>query len=94
VKIPDPTRHENPIVSKVQLRKRTGRSAARNRILQRDNYTCNMCDEPYGETYLEIDHVTPIAWGGSDDPSNLQCLCLGCHKKKTDSERQGREINK
>jgi 5-methylcytosine-specific restriction protein A len=53
-----------------------------------------MCDEPYGETYLEVDHVTPIAWGGSDDPSNLQCLCIGCHKTKTDSERQGREIDK
>jgi 5-methylcytosine-specific restriction endonuclease McrA len=90
VKIPDPTRHENPIVSKVQLRKRTGRSAARNRILQRDNYTCNMCDEPYPETYLEVDHITPMSLDGPDTDVNKQTLCLPCHLKKTISEREGR----
>jgi hypothetical protein len=29
-----------------------------------------------GSTYqLEIDHIVPKALGGSDDPSNLRCLC-------------------
>jgi 5-methylcytosine-specific restriction endonuclease McrA len=31
----------------------------------------------------EIDHVTPVAEGGTDLPSNLRTLCFVCHPKVT-----------
>ena len=35
----------------------------------------------------EIDHITPVSMGGSDDIPNLQLLCKECHKEKTGRER-------
>jgi len=34
-----------------------------------------------------VDHIIPLAHGGTDDPSNLQSLCWPCHKAKTARER-------
>lgn len=29
------------------------------------------------------DHIKPLALGGSDDDSNIRCLCKPCHEKRT-----------
>jgi len=43
-------------------------------ILQRDNYTCQLC---YSMTRrLSVHHINPQ---GSADPDNLITLCNGCH---------------
>ncbi|MBE7698659.1 HNH endonuclease signature motif containing protein [Tenacibaculum finnmarkense] len=42
---------------------------------------------PYG---YEIDHIKPLSEGGSDDPSNMQLLTIGQHKRKTARERSNR----
>ena len=31
----------------------------------------------------EVDHIVPVAEGGTDDPSNLQAINKVCHKRKT-----------
>jgi 5-methylcytosine-specific restriction endonuclease McrA len=44
----------------------------------------------------DIDHIIPLSLGGTEDSSNLQALCPGCHRKKTDLERtrnQGFDFN-
>ena len=53
----------------------------RKKVLSRDNNTCLNC----GSTkILEVDHIIPIALGGSkEDIENMQVLCKNCHKKKT-----------
>lgn len=30
-----------------------------------------------------VDHMVPLALGGADDLSNMQALCIVCHKEKT-----------
>ena len=49
-------------------------------VLRRDNYTCRYCRST--EHSLTIDHVTPVALGGSDDPSNLVACCRDCNSGK------------
>ncbi len=29
------------------------------------------------------DHIVPLAHGGSDEDSNIRCLCAECHAKRT-----------
>ncbi len=64
------------------------------RILERDEYTCQICgiSRDYLDDLcpglgdyllLEIDHITPVAMGGSGrDEDNLQVLCWRCNRKK------------
>ena len=51
---------------------------------------CVLC-EAQGKVTLatQRDHIIPLAEGGSDDPDNVQPLCLACHdeKSKTESAR-------
>jgi hypothetical protein len=52
-------------------------------VLRRDNYTCRYCrstDNP-----LRVDHVTPVALGGTDDPANLVAACQDCNAGKASS---------
>jgi len=38
---------------------------------------------------LELDHIVNVAQGGTDDESNLQSLCVSCHKVKSQKESRG-----
>lgn len=35
------------------------------------------------------DHIVPLARGGTDEDSNIRCLCADCHAKRT-AEQFGR----
>lgn len=50
-------------------------------VLKRDNFTCRYCRSSEGE--LTVDHVTPRALGGSDDPTNLVAACRDCNAGKS-----------
>lgn len=52
-------------------------------ILRRDNFTCRYCGASAPDVPLRVDHVTPVALGGSDDPSNLVASCEPCNSGKT-----------
>lgn len=59
-------------------------------ILQRDGYACVKCGNEQGP--FDVDHIVPLAEGGTDEPSNKQTLCKPCHDKKTRPEiRRGRQ---
>ena len=48
--------------------------------MRRDNFTCRYCRSTEGE--LTVDHVTPVALGGSDKPDNLVACCKDCNAGK------------
>ncbi|WP_206461513.1 HNH endonuclease [Acinetobacter baumannii] len=54
------------------------------KIHLRDEWTCQCCGTVTKD--LELDHIVNVARGGTDDESNLQSLCVPCHKKKTQQE--------
>lgn len=37
-------------------------------VLRRDGYKCRYCGLEASATELQVDHVTPVALGGSDQP--------------------------
>jgi len=60
-------------------------SSLRQKIKERDNYTCQSCGnsthiEP--NLLLEIDHVIPVSKGGYTTEENLQTLCWKCNRSK------------
>jgi hypothetical protein len=46
-------------------------------------YTCPMRGEPFDESGYEIDHIKELRDGGTNEESNLQALCIMCHRVKT-----------
>jgi hypothetical protein len=51
-------------------------------VLKRDNHTCRYCGGAAPDVVLTVDHVTPVALGGGDDPSNLVAACRDCNAGK------------
>jgi 5-methylcytosine-specific restriction protein A len=66
----------------------------RRAIFERDGYQCQICKDSgvprivalSGPQHGVCDHIVPKAAGGTDDPSNLQCICQDCDRKKTGRE--------
>lgn len=52
-------------------------------ILRRDSYTCRYCGRSAPEVQLRVDHVTPVALGGGDEPTNLATSCHDCNSGKS-----------
>jgi 5-methylcytosine-specific restriction protein A len=63
----------------------------RKRIRQRD---CDLCQEckRHGQLSVgeQVDHITPLSAGGSDEDSNKELLCRPCHDAKSLREAGGR----
>jgi 5-methylcytosine-specific restriction endonuclease McrA len=51
----------------------------RQAVLEKSGYKCVYCGSLEN---LQVDHITPVARGGSDDISNLQTLCSRCNSNK------------
>ena len=50
------------------------------RILNRDGRECYWC----GMEANTVDHIVPVAKGGTDDPENLVAACRKCNFSKQD----------
>lgn len=59
------------------------KSKTRDKLLKQQNFKCSACGIPFTPNdIIEIDHIKPIARGGSHKMSNLQLLHAICHDKK------------
>ncbi|MGI5196945.1 HNH endonuclease [Streptomyces sp. CA-288835] len=68
-----------------QLRDSRWERHIRPRALARDAFACVVCGE---RERLEVDHVVPIAKGGTWTLDNAQTLCKPCHDAKTLRDRR------
>ncbi len=59
------------------------------------NYCCFLCGASFCQDLkdMDIDHILALESGGSDWPdlTNLSALCVPCHRRKTQLERQRRK---
>ena len=73
----------------IPLEERPGRiqvaPGTREAVFRRDGYRCQMCGASRDNgAELELDHITPVAKGGTNDIDNLQTLCKECNRNKAD----------
>lgn len=55
------------------------------KVFNRDGFTCVYCGRKSPEITLHVDHVIPVARGGSNHISNLVSACMQCNLgKRTD----------
>lgn len=52
------------------------------RILTLQKFCCAECRADTRRVGFHVDHIVPLAKGGSNNPSNLQILCPSCNSKK------------
>ena len=53
-------------------------------VFKRDRFTCGYCGKTPPNVTLEVDHIIPVAAGGSDDEMNLITSCWECNRGKSD----------
>ena len=62
-------------------------------LMSRQNNTCVYCGHRRPDRAFEIDHMTPVLRGGSNEFDNLQVICRWCNMRKgiqTDEEFRAR----
>jgi len=64
----------------------------RSRVFKRDRYECQLCGQPMDMSVTApqpfaptIDHIIPIARGGTHEPANVQSAHFICNSRKRDA---------
>ena len=56
--------------------------SARFEVFKRDSFTCQYCGRSAPDVILEVDHIIPVAEGGTNDIVNLITSCKDCNRGK------------
>jgi 5-methylcytosine-specific restriction endonuclease McrA len=65
-------------------------------LRERDGDNCYLCQQPLELGYIVIEHIIPLALGGTNEPSNVALACPECNSVKgnafvsMDNDRQPR----
>ncbi len=51
-------------------------------VFKRDKFTCQYCGRKAPDVVLNVDHITPVAEGGTNDMLNLITACFSCNNGK------------
>ncbi len=60
------------------------RKYKKNRKMAIGRDVCMRCGRPGRAILITSDHIVPLSKGGSNDATNLQCLCSECNVWKAD----------
>lgn len=69
----------------IQLRyDRHDKKRFKEEAMERDHYTCYICGKVMHKDHpdITVDHIVPMAQGGTDYPENLACSCIDCNEEK------------
>lgn len=65
------------MAERIKLQKKT-----RFEVFKRDSFTCQYCGRSSPSVILEVDHIVPVAEGGTNDLMNLITSCRDCNRGK------------
>jgi 5-methylcytosine-specific restriction endonuclease McrA len=77
--------NRNIIAKRIQKKVRVVASVSKKYFLEMckaQGYLCNLCFNLFPPSRLSIDHIHPVARGGTNNPNNLHILCLRCNQSK------------
>src|SRR6476469_8331896 len=52
-------------------------------VFKRDKFTCQYCGRKSPDIVLQIDHISPVSKGGTNDLLNLITSCIDCNLGKS-----------
>jgi predicted restriction endonuclease len=81
----DPTRSIEKIHGSSRTHKRSVSETKKKYIASQQNWKCNHCQQQL-TAWFEVDHITRLDQGGTNDVENLVALCRNCHGEKTSME--------
>jgi hypothetical protein len=55
-------------------------------VFKRDKFTCQYCGAKAPDVVLNVDHITPVAKGGTNEIMNLITSCFSCNNGKRDKK--------
>ena len=58
-------------------------------VFMRDNFTCQYCGQRAPQVELHIDHIIPVAHGGTNEIANVSTACAECNLGKGDLLLEG-----
>lgn len=61
-------------------------------VLRRDDHTCRYCGAGAPDAKLTVDHVVPVALGGTDTPDNLVTACADCNAGKSSATADAQTV--
>ncbi len=76
-----PPAHEDDAGSQASKRKALSKGM-RFDVFRRDGYKCRYCGRDSTAVILEVDHIIPVAEGGTNDEANLITSCFDCNRGK------------
>ena len=84
--------HQEQLKRVSRPRGRTGAAQRERRLAAEPN--CRICWQSRGveRKSVEVDHIIRLENGGSDDDSNIRCLCKGCHANVTRAQFDRSEV--
>jgi len=79
---PTPTLLEAPRPAVPRRARRAIAPGLRFEVFRRDSFTCQYCGRRAPYVVLHVDHISPVAAGGTNDPANLRTACSTCNLGK------------
>jgi hypothetical protein len=61
-------------------------------VFKRDSFKCQYCGATAPEVVLHVDHINPVAKGGSNEITNLVTACQPCNLGKKDRPLDDRSV--
>jgi hypothetical protein len=55
-------------------------------VFKRDGFVCQYCGAHPPSAILEVDHIQPVAFDGTNDMDNLITSCFDCNRGKSDRQ--------
>ena len=76
------TSQQKKILNSSRSTKRSVSETKKKFVASSQNWQCKHCSKKL-PAWFEVDHVTKLEYGGSNNVDNLEALCRDCHGKKT-----------